>query len=189
MDKSTLRKEYLARRTALSASDRAKLNDLLLIQLQRTVLPFVHTVFNYVPMEHRGEPDTHLFAHYLEFIFPELRSAYPVTDLTTGEMEAYLVDDDTEFEKRTFGLIEPISEVLIAPEDIDLVIVPLLVADKNGHRVGYGKGVYDRYLGRCRKDVLKVGFSFFEPVDEILDIHQNDITLNVLVHPEGVIYF
>lgn len=189
MDKYRLRKEYLERRIALTDAERSKLDDLLLIQLQRTALPFVRTLLNYVPMEHKAEPDTHLFVRYLGFLYPGLRTAYPVTDLDKASMEAYLVDDDTEFEERRFGLVEPLSELSVAPEDIDLVIVPLLISDKNGHRVGYGKGIYDRYLARCRKDTLKLGFSFFAPVDEISDIHENDITLDVLVHPEGVIYF
>lgn len=189
MEKAIIRKEYLAKRNALSPAEQSKLNDLLLIQLQRLELPFAQTVFNYIPMAHKAEPNTYLFSHYLSFIIPELTLAYPVTDIGTNSMEAYAVHEDTEFEQRQFGLIEPISTELIDPQEIDIIIVPLLAADTSGYRVGYGKGIYDRYISRCREDVFKIGFSFFPPVEQILDININDIPLNVLVSPEEIYYF
>ena len=188
-DKKTLRTTYLSKRSALSTTEQAKLNDLLLIQLQKLELPFAQKVLNYVPMEHRAEPNTYLFSHYLSFIIPELVLAYPVTDMSNSSMEAYAVHEDTEFEQKQFGLIEPISRELIAPNRIDIIIVPLLAADQSGYRVGYGKGIYDRYLSRCREDIFKIGFSFVPPVEQILDININDIPLNVLVCPEKIYYF
>ncbi len=49
-------------------------------------------------------------------------------------------------EKSVFGVLEPRSDK-IAPKGLDLVIVPALMADKNGYRLGYGGGYYDRFLG------------------------------------------
>lgn len=187
--KKTLRQTYLNKRKQLSEAEQSKLNDLLLIQLQKLELPFAQTVFNYVPMEHKAEPNTYLFSHYLSFILPELILAYPVTDISQSSMEAYAVHEDTKFERRQFGLIEPVSTELVPPEEIDIIIVPLLAADQSGYRVGYGKGIYDRYISRCREDVFKIGFSFFPPVEQISDININDIPLNVLVSPEKIYYF
>lgn len=189
MDKAQLRKEYLTKRKALSTSEKSKLNDLLLIQLQRLPIPFVQTVLNYIPIESKAEPNTYLFAHYLEFIIPELQLAYPIADMKAGTMQAFAVDDATEFEQKAFGLIEPISDIIVRPTTIDMVIVPLIVADKDGYRVGYGKGVYDKYLSQCREDVLRLGFSFFDPIDKISDKHENDLPLDVLITPQEIIYF
>lgn len=189
MEKASIRKAYSAKRNALSATEQAKLNDLLLIQLQKLALPFAQTILNYVPMEHKAEPNTYLFSHYLSFIIPELTLAYPVTDMGNSSMEAYAVHEDTEFERRNFGLIEPISTALLDPQEIDLIIVPLLAADELGYRVGYGKGIYDRYISRCREDVFKIGFSFFPPLERISDININDIPLDILVCPEEIYYF
>jgi 5-formyltetrahydrofolate cyclo-ligase len=61
--------------------------------------------------------------------------------------------------------------------------------DKKGYRVGYGRGFYDRFLSRCRKDCIKVGFSYFEPVDEIEDVCSLDVKLNYCITHEKFYIF
>jgi 5-formyltetrahydrofolate cyclo-ligase len=61
-----------------------------------------------------------------------------------------------------YGIDEPTDETPVAPyESIDLVIVPALGVDDLGHRIGYGKGYYDRALPRCTRAVrVIVAFDF-----------------------------
>ena len=110
--------------------------------------------------------------------------AVPRIDIHTGEMHHIHFDDASLLISNAFGIDEPADGKIISEDDIDLVLIPLLAFDENGFRAGYGKGYYDRFLARCRKDVIKIGFSFFEPVDEIEDIDQFDISLNYCVTPE-----
>lgn len=56
-----------------------------------------------------------------------------------------------ELQKSTFKIYEPVCDAVSA-EVLDLVIVPALMADKNGYRLGYGGGFYDRFLS-CNPDV------------------------------------
>lgn len=70
-----------------------------------------------------------------------------------------------------------------------MVLVPLLSFDRRGHRVGYGKGYYDRFLRKCRPDCQKVGLSIFEPIDEISDANENDEPLDAAVTPTATIRF
>ncbi|MDH3493028.1 MAG: 5-formyltetrahydrofolate cyclo-ligase, partial [Acidobacteriota bacterium] len=72
---------------------------------------------------------------------------------------------------------------------LDFVLVPLLCFDRRGHRVGYGGGYYDRFLAKVRPDCLKIGLSFFGPVDEIEDVHEGDIRLDYCVMPERIYDF
>jgi 5-formyltetrahydrofolate cyclo-ligase len=189
MTKKELRKLYLNKRLSLTDKERSRLDDLLLIQLQKAPLPDTHLVLNYLPIAEKAEPNTYLFSHYLHFIFPELQIAYPVCDFEKGSFKAILTSEETEFRKSVYNIIEPISGDLAAPQSIDLVFVPLLICDKKGYRVGYGKGMYDKYLQMCRKDVVKVGFSYFNPLDSISDIDENDIPLDVLITPENIYQF
>jgi 5-formyltetrahydrofolate cyclo-ligase len=75
------------------------------------------------------------------------------------------------------------------PEEIDLVFVPLLCVDKKGNRVGYGKGYYDKFLKECRRDIIKIGFSYFEPVEKIDDVNRYDVKLNYCITPESFYSF
>ena len=104
-------------------------------------------------------------------------------------MEAVLVTADEAFTDNEVGITEPMGHELLAPETLDLVLVPLLAVDERGHRVGYGKGYYDRFLSRCAPECLKVGVSYFEPVPLIEDTHEYDLPLDICITPQQVYVF
>lgn len=104
-------------------------------------------------------------------------------------MTHYLYDPSF-IQTNKYGIPEPSEGQTVSTDRIDVVIVPLLVADKNGHRVGYGGGFYDRFLSTCRDDTLKVGLSFFPPVSTpVSDVDLHDISLDALVSPDGYTFF
>ena len=60
-----------------------------------------------------------------------------------------------------FGILEPHHESPEVPvEEIDAFICPGLAFDKNGGRLGRGRGFYDRLLAQARPDALKIGICF-----------------------------
>jgi 5-formyltetrahydrofolate cyclo-ligase len=189
MLKSNLRKIYREKRSLLTVKERNKLDDLLLIQFQKLSLDDVQVLLTYSPSEQMAEPNTFLFSNYLSHMIPGLEICYPVTDFDTLEMQARQVNDHTAFHLTEFGIEEPSDGAEIDPQQIDLVFVPMLICDSKGYRVGFGKGFYDRFLPKCRPGVLKLGFSYFEPVDSIDDTHQFDIPLDFCITPERVIEF
>ena len=71
-------------------------------------------------------------------------------------------------------------------ENLDLIFIPLLAYDLEGHRVGYGKGYYDRFLKLTNKSSLKIGLSFFDPINKIQDIDDNDVKLDYCITPTQV---
>ena len=99
------------------------------------------------------------------------------------------IDQSTKFTKNKLGIREPISKVKFDASLIEIIIVPLLVFDKSGHRVGYGGGYYDRFLKKCKKDCIKVGLSLFEPIEKIKDVSSFDVKLNYGVTPESIFSF
>lgn len=176
MLKKDLRILFKEKRLALSESVYEKNNDLILIQLQQLELPFLHNIISYFPDDSRREPDTFLITRYLKFINPQLNIAYP-TVRNDDTMIAVIANVDSEFVTNKFGINELTTGAVMHPKDIDLVIVPMLTCNYKGFRVGYGKGFYDKYLVECRPDIVKIGLSFFDPVDTISDVNQFDVPL------------
>ena len=55
--------------------------------------------------------------------------------------------------------------------------------------MGYGKGFYDAFFKNCKKDILKIGVSFFEAEEEITDITDDDVALDYCITPEKTYRF
>ncbi|MET0637616.1 MAG: 5-formyltetrahydrofolate cyclo-ligase [Chitinophagaceae bacterium] len=189
MNKKEIRETYRKKRRELSEQERVKLDDLLLIRFQSAGIPFLESLLSYWPIEENNEPDTHLFTEYLKFRNPELKVCYPVSDFGDRSMQAVLTDIDTPFTKHALNIYEPQGKEILPTDQVDLVFVPLLAFDKDGYRVGYGKGFYDIYLTRCRPDCIKVGFSYFEAVDQIADRHEFDVPLDLCITPFNLYVF
>ena len=190
MLKKEARNIYKSKRIELPLVERNKLDDLLLIQLQN--LSFsqdARLLLSYWPLERYCEPNTLLYTRYLEHAIPALKISFPVVDFKTSELEAVLVHEDSDFVENTYGIPEPEEGEKIGSEEIDIIFVPLLAFDKKGFRVGYGKGFYDKFLKTCREDVLSIGFSYFEPIEEIEDRNQFDVPLNYCITPHKIYEF
>jgi len=189
MLKSDARKIYRDKRNSISAAEKSRLDDLLLIQFQSADLPFLHTVLSYRAIEENNEPNAELFTAYLEFRNPSLEIAYPRMNHAEQNFDAVMVNADTAFRSGPFNVPEPIGDHIVSPESFDLVIVPLLVCDLSGIRVGYGKGFYDKYLTHCRPDCIKCGLIYFDPVDSISDAAEFDVPLDLCITPRNIYVF
>jgi 5-formyltetrahydrofolate cyclo-ligase len=189
MTKAALRKEYLAKRREISDSQKMKLDDLLLIRFQQIAFDEINILLSYWPMAHTAEPDTHIYTRYLQHMIPGLQVAYPVTDFDSLTMLPHLTNDETEFEENKFKLTEPVNGQPVDAADIDLIFVPMIICDKKGYRVGYGKAFYDRFLPACDPNAIRVGFSYFEPVDSITDTDEYDVPLHYCITPEMIYEF
>ena len=112
----------------------------------------------------------------------------PKSNVVTFEMKHYLLTDATAIKPNILNIPEPLDGTTIEASKIQLVFVPLLAFDKKGQRVGYGKGLYDRFLKGCPK-ALKIGLSFFGPIKEITDIKSSDIALDYCITPNQIYQF
>jgi 5-formyltetrahydrofolate cyclo-ligase len=111
------------------------------------------------------------------------------SDFEKGIMTHFLLTDNTIIRKNHYNIPEPVDGIIISNDKVDVVFIPLLAFDKQGNRVGYGKGFYDRFLADCKSETVKIGLSFFEAEDEITDTFEGDIKLDYCVIPERVYRF
>ncbi len=183
MLKKDLRKEIFEKRQHLTDHQIDKFNDLILVHFQQIPLDHIGLIHSYISSDLLKEPDTSLILRYLRFRFPHVNIASPKIEPGSVSMINYLIHNHSEFKKNKHGIDEPIGGETVEPEDIDLILVPLVGFDERGYRAGYGKGYYDRFIARCRPDIIKIGLSFFEPIDEIGDINSYDIPLDYCCTP------
>lgn len=94
-------------------------------------------------------------------------------------MDFYAIQHFQQLESVYMDLLEPIPEVteLVAAEEIDCIIVPGIVFDCYGNRIGYGGGYYDRYLTHFEGPLISLAFDIqlvesipFEPHDLPIDL-------------------
>jgi 5-formyltetrahydrofolate cyclo-ligase len=189
MTKKELRRIYSERRQELSASQVAEQS----LAIARRFFSFfeiekIKSVHCYLPIRRKNEVDTFPIIYTIQEHFLQTKVVIPRSLPQTNDLENYLWTSDIQLDLNQWGILEPNPQQSIPYPDqqIDLVVLPLLCFDKQGHRVGYGKGFYDRFLVRCRPNVVKVGVSFFDPIGQIEDRNAWDIPLNFCVTPQRV---
>jgi 5-formyltetrahydrofolate cyclo-ligase len=89
------------------------------------------------------------------------------------------------------GLRNPKNNDEVAPQTIDLIVVPALVFDRKGFRLGRGGGYYDKFLANPKLLAKKSGFCFAEQLLEgdNLPVMPNDIPVDLLVTDKEIILF
>jgi len=180
MIKEQIRLNYRKLRQALSADAIPEksmriANNVVALPIWRAT--YFHT---FLSIPSQKEVDT-------SFIIPLLqgRDKQIVVPKVSGahSLSHFLLTDATSLKPNQWDIPEPTDGIEVPVEKIDVVFIPLLAFDLDGHRVGYGKGFYDDFLRECRSDVIKIGLSFFEAEAKIDDVRPEDIALDYCITP------
>ena len=161
--KKEIRQRLLAMRSACPKEERARQS----AEIARLVAahPAYHgcgTLFSYVPF--RQEVDT----------WPLMRIALAegktvaVPKVEGREMTFYRITGEDDLVPGSFGILEPKENCpAVSPASDDVMLLPGAAFDREGHRIGYGGGFYDRYLEK-HPEPVKIGICFdFQLVDAI----------------------
>ncbi len=113
---------------------------------------------------------------------------------TVGDhIKFYQILSNTDLIPGKFGIREPSisfdSSDYCVSDNIDLLLVPGIVFDTNGYRIGYGYGYYDRFIARKKNSVVSVGLAYEFQVCENVPRTDTDQKINVLVTEKRMLYF
>lgn len=185
-DKKTLRLKYKKLRENLSEESIEEMS--LQIANQALHLPIWNKTYYHIflSITAKKEVNTEYLLHILQG--KDKSIVISKADFVSGEMKHFLLQENTVLKTSKYGIPEPVSGIEISPEMLDIVFVPLLAYDKNGHRIGYGKGFYDRFLAKCNPDAVFVGLSFFEAEPEIF-FEATDVPIDFCVTPKKIVNF
>lgn len=187
MFKKEIRIKYKELRNSLSENQIEELS--LAIANGVLSLPIWEKIYFHVflPIIEQKEVNTEYLLHLLSGKDKEI--CISKSDFETRKMTHFLLTDNTKIKKNEYNISEPVDGIEVPSNKMEVVFVPLLAYDKNGNRVGYGKGFYDKFLGECNPNTIKIGLSFFNPEELISDINATDIQLNYCVTPKRTIKF
>jgi len=188
VDKHTLRKVYLEKRLFLSTQEYTFRN----LQLQSQLfnhfdLSSYKSVHIFMSIDEKKEV---LTAPIIEELKKRNRQVVIniSKSLPDGELSHFEFASDTIIKKNKWGIPEPHNAKPSNLNTIDLVFIPLISFDKTGHRIGYGKGYYDRFLKKV-PTAKKVGLALTPPLDLIHYSNEMDVKLDLCITPFKVYSF
>lgn len=194
MDKKALRSKYKVLRQSLTEEEIEDKSLAIANQLLRMdALTSGRLVWNklyyhlFLTIEEQKEINTEYILQILAGKDKEI--VISKCDFATLGMTHFLLTDNTKIKKNNYNVPEPVDGLEVPDAKIDVVFVPLLAYDKQGNRVGYGKGFYDNFLSKCKPETIKIGLSFFPPEEKIEDVSETDVKLDFCVTPEEIIKF
>ena len=177
--KSELRKQALQKMKALSQEQKQAMDRALTKRfLQHPFYQEAKTIATYLSFPHEFQTQ--------ELIEQALKDGKKVLIPKTypkGRME-FVVYNPQQLAKTSFGLLEPQGDLeVMEPSQIDLIHVPGLTFTREGYRIGYGGGYYDRYLenfaGQTMSTIYPCQIQTFNPdshdipVQEVLIYEEN----------------
>lgn len=142
----------------------------------------------YIDKKGSNEVDTTPLFEYLWENFPHIITATAVV-IGDGIMEQRAYSAKSTLTINRFGIEEPQEGEQIDIAAIDIAFVPMVAADRQGNRIGYGGGYYDRFLAKTSPSCIKVGLSLLEPMDTFpYPIESHDIPLSAIASPTTFYY-
>lgn len=127
--------------------------------------------------------------HLIELAWDKgVTTAFPVIDGDT--LDFAIANAWIEFVPGSFGASTPLitsTSQLLPPQEIDLVLVPGVAFDREGNRLGFGKGYYDRYLANLRPTTLRVALAFSQQLVPFVPSEPHDQQVDFLITEDEAI--
>jgi len=187
MNKETARKFYINKRNELSL-DQIQANSRSIAEnfIASAIWKESKTIHIFISIPDKGEVDTSFLIDFFFTQHPEIKLCTSIIAENGQDLMHTCITSQTTYFSNKWNIPEPIERIALQEKDIDLVVLPLLAFDTKGTRVGYGKGFYDRFLEKCKPEVVKVGLSVFEPTEELIEADSWDIALDYAVTPHDI---
>jgi 5-formyltetrahydrofolate cyclo-ligase len=175
VEKAQLRSEMMKLRKSLSeASYQEKSLAVCRNIINNINLKDVQIIAGYFPVQHEVN-----VMSLVRNLLKEGKQIY-LPRVENDELHFHKMENDLEI--GPYKIPQPrIDSPEVKPENIELFFIPGLAFDKNGNRLGYGKGFYDRLLLRTVPKAQKVGITFDFGVIEKVPSENTDQKMNILV--------
>ena len=175
MNKTELRKSIRTRKRAMTEAEiREKSEELGRLFLQSEEYRNARSIYGYLPYNQ----EVRTVAMLEQALRDGKRVAVP--KCYGDEMRFIWMEDLSLVEKGYAGIPEPIADGPIADDETALVLMPGMAFDREGHRIGYGGGFYDKFLAR-EENHPKVALCYDFQMVPYLETEQYDIPVDKVI--------
>ncbi len=109
--------------------------------------------------------------------------------LSDSDMQWLKIDEKTKWKPVSFGVKEPVAGDIWQPSDVSAVLLcPLLGFDHDGHRLGMGKGYFDRWLSQYGEGLDVVGLAFSCQALPKVPVEPHDVPLSTIITEQGILH-
>lgn len=182
--KASLRASYLSKRRNMDKDRKKELDDSVCQKiLESNTFKNGEIVLSYMPKTE--EIDIRPVLE--EALRQGKRVAFPLCDPTRREMSFHFVDSLDMLKPGHFGLLEPdenYEKYDCSSKQNAICIIPGIVFDKKGYRIGYGGGYYDRYLSKFKG--MKLGIVYYDSIINMVPRSKFDFSVDVLISERGI---
>ncbi len=182
--KKEARKYFLEKRLAISETSK-KHSDSCLFRAIARMPEYTNadTLLIYSPI--KGEPD--LSALALLALLEKKKVAFPISDPETLTLTFKRVKRPLKLHEGPYGILQPYDKARnVRITQKTLCIVPALSFDLRGHRLGYGKGYYDRFLADFKG--ISLGAVYDDMLTRRLPADDTDVPVDIVITETGVLY-
>lgn len=184
MEKAELRKEIKMKRRALTADEVCtasavisdKLWDVPSFLGANTVMVYISS-FNEVSTATVTE----------KLLSLGKRVIVPISDTETETLILSYIEDMSSLSAGAYGILEPQHIRTAQPSDIDCILVPGIVFDKNGNRMGFGKGYYDKLLAQT--SAVKIGLCYDFQLMQDIAVEAHDVPMDIIITEKQILEF
>ena len=182
-DKKALRKEILTKRSILDAVEKEEKDRKILDRFyDSNYYREAKNIFIYISYD--SEINTKGIIN--KALMDNKKIYVPRTEFKTRLMDAVEITSLDNLIESEYGILEPsVEEPHIDPNEIDLIVVPGVAFDRNGGRMGYGAGFYDRYFKKISKDnmkkVIKLALAYDFQILEKIPMNEQDVPVNYII--------
>ncbi len=184
--KIELRKKYLEKRAAIPADIRAVRDGKICRNiLSSAAYRYADIILMFYPMKE----EVNILPLMEAAVAAGKQVAFPRCHAEDHSMTFYFARSADDFEVASYGITEPkTSLAAFDPATMEdhnvLCLVPAIVYDRRGYRVGYGGGYYDRFFGKSRP--ASAGIVYEEFILKNVPHGRYDITVDVVVSERGI---
>ena len=174
--KKALRKKYILNRNNLSKDYRESSTNSIFSTLEKySFFKTSEKIFIFVGFDSEIQTENFIkkWINKKQIFVPKIKN---------NKMNLIRLKSWDELAPGHFGVLEPTSSDYYEGE-VDLVITPSIVFDKNGYRLGYGKGYYDRYFTE-NEYRISVGLCYHKLLQENVPKEEHDKQVDIIITEE-----